>query len=214
MGTYDKGILGGFSGKVGTVVGARWRGKNIMRSLPHKSSKPPTEVQLLQRTKFSVVAQFLNPIKSFVGLYFGKPQGDKSPFNLATSYHIKEALTEVGDDEVELDFSKVLISRGELQGLQTPTANAQAGNNLEVSWTDNSGQGNAKATDELTVIVYDPSTKIFQLFVAVATREDASVTLILSDMYTGLDVQVWGTFVSASGQQAATSTYLGEVEVL
>ncbi|APY12222.1 hypothetical protein BWZ22_13745 [Seonamhaeicola sp. S2-3] len=30
MATFEKGILGGFSGKVGNVVGARWRGKNLI----------------------------------------------------------------------------------------------------------------------------------------------------------------------------------------
>ena len=36
MGTIRKGILGGFSGKVGTVVGANRRGTAYMRSLPIK----------------------------------------------------------------------------------------------------------------------------------------------------------------------------------
>ena len=31
MGTIKKGILGGFSGKVGTVVGASWKGISYMR---------------------------------------------------------------------------------------------------------------------------------------------------------------------------------------
>ena len=34
MAEIKKGILGGFSGKVGTVVGVNWRGKDIIRSLP------------------------------------------------------------------------------------------------------------------------------------------------------------------------------------
>jgi len=38
MGTYNKGILGAFYGKVGTVVGSTWRGKDVMRSLPRKSN--------------------------------------------------------------------------------------------------------------------------------------------------------------------------------
>ncbi len=32
MAEIKKGILGGFSGKVGTVVGVNWRGKDIIRS--------------------------------------------------------------------------------------------------------------------------------------------------------------------------------------
>ena len=45
MGTYNKGILGAFSGKVGPVVGATWRGKEVMRSLPKKSNRLATTYQ-------------------------------------------------------------------------------------------------------------------------------------------------------------------------
>lgn len=44
MATYKKGILGAFSGTVGPVVGASYRGKDVIRSRPKKSSKPATEL--------------------------------------------------------------------------------------------------------------------------------------------------------------------------
>jgi hypothetical protein len=34
MGKISKGILGGFSGTVGTVVGGKWKGIDYMRSKP------------------------------------------------------------------------------------------------------------------------------------------------------------------------------------
>ena len=42
MANISKGILGGFSGKVGTIVGANYRGKDIIRSVPKKSGRKPT----------------------------------------------------------------------------------------------------------------------------------------------------------------------------
>lgn len=38
MGTIKQGILGGFSGKVGNVVGASWKGIDYIRSLPSSVS--------------------------------------------------------------------------------------------------------------------------------------------------------------------------------
>ncbi|HZW63732.1 MAG TPA: DUF6266 family protein, partial [Flavobacteriaceae bacterium] len=75
-------------GKVGNVVGARWRGKNVMRSLPQRGNYTPTEDQMLQRERFKTVVAFLTPIKYVLSAYFGKKQGDKSAYNLATSYHL------------------------------------------------------------------------------------------------------------------------------
>jgi len=54
MGTIKKGILGGFSGKVGTVVGSSWKGISYMRSLPLKVRNPRTLRQLDQRSKFAI----------------------------------------------------------------------------------------------------------------------------------------------------------------
>jgi len=212
MATFKKGILGGFSGKVGTVVGARWRGKNIMRSLPQRGDYTPTELQLQQREKFRTVIRFLTPIQNIVGRFFGSEQGDKSPFNLATGYHLTEAVTPDGDGYV-MDYLKVLISRGDLRGLNDESITADANQELSLSWTDNSGQGNAGATDQLVVVVYSPVSKLYQQFIPAGVRSDASASLSLPAYYSGLEVQVWATFITADENLAATSSYLGAVTV-
>lgn len=61
MASFNKGILGAFNGKVGTVVGSTWRGKDVMRSLPRKSGKEASLLQKMQRYRFTLVANFLLP---------------------------------------------------------------------------------------------------------------------------------------------------------
>ena len=58
MGTLVNGILGGFSGKVGTVVGSFWKGIASMRAYTPNVSSPNTPKQLEQRAKFGAM---LNP---------------------------------------------------------------------------------------------------------------------------------------------------------
>lgn len=212
MATYEKGILGGFSGKVGNVVGARWRGKNIMRSLPQRGNYIPSELQELQRERFKTVIAFLNPIKSVVGKYFGKKQGDKSPYNLATSYHLQEALVQTVDG-FEMDYSKVLISKGDVRGLDNPVLAAAANQVLDLSWVDNSGQGNANPLDQLVVVVYAPELDLFQVYNPAGTREEAGVQITLPAYLATIKVEVWATFVTETGTNAAISTYLGNIIV-
>lgn len=214
MATFEKGILGGFSGKVGNVVGSRWRGKNVMRSLPQRGNYTPTEDQLLQRERFKTVVAFLTPIKAVLSAYFGKKQGDKSTYNLATSYHLIEALTALPLGEFEINYQKVLISKGDLRGLDNPTLAAAANQVLNLSWVDNSGQGNALATDTLLVVVYAPSVNLFQVFDAAASRDRATTALTVPAYMAGLEVETWASFVTENGKEAAISTYLGAVTVL
>ncbi|RXJ50022.1 DUF6266 family protein [Gelidibacter gilvus] len=209
MAVFEKGILGGFSGKVGNVVGARWRGKNIMRSLPQRGNYVPTEEQLIQREKFSAVIKFLTPLKPIVGKYFGQKQGHKSIYNLATSYHLREALVDDGG-VYRIDYPKVLISKGELRGLMDPAVAMAAGQVLELAWSDNSGQGYAHDNDQLIVVVFSPDADLYQLSIAIGRRDLAGTSIALPAYMAGLDIQVWATFATANGKVAAISMYLGE----
>ena len=214
MGTFSKGILGGFSGKVGNVVGARWRGKDIMRSLPTRGTYTATQAQLDQRERFKTVVMFLTPIKSIVSAYFGKPQSDKSTFNLATGYHIKYAVSPDGFDGYLIDYPRVLISKGDLRGIANASATVGANQMLTIGWDDNSGQGNAAATDELVVVVYCEALNLFETVNTTSARNIGTAQIALPAYWAAQNVDVWVTFVSADKKLAATSTYLDAVTVL
>ena len=213
MATFEKGILGGFSGKVGNVVGSRWRGKNVMRSLPQRGSYTATEKQEEQRQKFKTVIGFLSPIVEILNSYFGSPQGDKSRANLATSYHLKNAVINTGTGMV-MDYAKVLISKGDLRGIDGGSVTAAAAQTLNFGWQDNSGQGKATATDELMVVVYAPDLNLFYTNIAVATRDATTATVTLPNFMASFEVEVWASFSKPTTNYAAISTYMGAVTVL
>ena len=213
MATFEKGILGGFSGKVGNVVGSRWRGRNIMRSLPQRGNYTPSAKQEEQREKFKTVISFLSPIVEILSNYFGNPQGDKSRANLATSYHLKNAVVSSPLGMV-MDYAKVLISKGDLRGIDGGTLTAGANQALVFGWQDNSGQGKATATDQFMVVVYAPDLNLFYNNLAVATRDATTATVTLPDYMAGLEVEVWASFSKPNTNFAAISTYLGAITVL
>lgn len=57
MAIIKRGILGGFSNKIGNVVGTSWKGISVMRSLPQSVHNPKTEAQEEQRTNFAVASK-------------------------------------------------------------------------------------------------------------------------------------------------------------
>ena len=52
MGKIKQGILGGFKGKVGTVIGSSWNGIAYMKGLPQSVRNPRTDAQVQQRNFF------------------------------------------------------------------------------------------------------------------------------------------------------------------
>lgn len=115
MGTIKKGILGGFSGTVGTVVGANWRGMDVIRSRPKSSGSNPTVAQLMQREKFSLAMKFQNSLRAMQSRLYGENSGVKSRVNLAASYLLREVVAEENGQAV-LVMSKVIVTKGEVTG--------------------------------------------------------------------------------------------------
>ncbi len=213
MATFNKGILGGFSGKVGTVVGANWRGKDIMRSLPKPSQKEPTEKQLLQQAKFKLAVAFLLPLKAIQSRYFGSGSGVKSRVNMATSYTINEAMRVVAGIP-ELVYNKVLITRGELTGFQNAVLATQVGGVLSLEWEDNGNQGNAKATDEVGIVCYCKELKLFDIFESMVMRSDLMLDVTLPNYCIGKTVEVYAYLNNDKQTFVSNSFYLGEHTVI
>lgn len=212
MGTYEQGILGAFSGLVGPVVGANFRGKNVMRGKPKKTKKLPTVNQMAQRNKFSAVTKFLNPANSILSAYFANQTGAKSRYNLATSYHLQEAV-EWDGTEATILYDKALFSKGALLAPQNLAAIPLAGNMLQLDWVNNS-YGNALAKDELMVAVYEPIGGFYEFFLTVATRGDVTATITLPPYMAEAEVHCWGFMAAVTGKLKSTSQYLGAITVL
>ncbi|MFN8274767.1 MAG: DUF6266 family protein [Flavobacteriaceae bacterium] len=210
MARISKGILGGFSGKVGTVVGFNWRGIDVMRSVPKKGNRIPTSKQAEVQAQFTLTAHFLNPIKPILSDYFGQPSAEKSRYNLAFAYHNREAIIGTYPD-YEIDYPKVIITKGELLGLQQPLVTADAGAVLNFAWDDNSGEGEAKTTDQVLVVVYNPARELFAYITQAATRVDRAYQYDLPDNWVGDTVHVWTSVADAEGKKCASSLYLGSV---
>jgi hypothetical protein len=213
MARITKGILGGFSGKVGTIVGASWRGQDIIRSTPKPSSKPPSEKQALQQMKFKLVIGFLQPVKNIQTKYFGSGSGSKSRVNMAVSYTISEAIQMIADVP-ELVYNKVLITKGDLAGFQNVTAVPQAGNMLKLTWEDNSVQGNASPTDKANAVCHCKELGTFEIFESVAERTALTADITLPNYYSGKEIQVWAFFNDAKEKLACNSSYLGVFTVI
>ncbi|MDF3079289.1 MAG: hypothetical protein K0S09_3178 [Sphingobacteriaceae bacterium] len=213
MGRYSKGILGPFSGKVGTVVGSTWNGIDYMKSLPKPSSKQPTDGQLEQRVKLALSVGFLKPLSVLLAKTFKKATVNNTGFNVALSLLIKNAITGTYPD-YEIDYSKVLMSLGNLTGPWNAAVSSTTASEVSLAWTDNSGSNNALATDKAVLVVYNPVKNQYVFTMDAAARAAAAETLLLPAEFSGDTVHTWMAFVSADGKNFSTSVYLGTIAIL
>ena len=211
MGTYRIGILGSFSGKVGTVIGSSWNGIHYMRSLPRPSSKAPTEAQMLVRARFALASGFVTPIRSLFNATYKSAVG-QTGVNAATAQIISQGITGTSLP-VTLNYSQILISKGNLTGPSNGAAIAGTGS-VAVSWENNSNSGNAKATDLAVTLVYNPVKLQYIYNLAGDARSTGTQNIALPTNFGGDTVQVWLAFISADGKAVSTSVFAGAPVVL
>jgi len=212
MGKISQGILGGFSGKVGNVVGGNWKGIDYMRVKPASVANPQTEGQVDQRTKFSTVLQFLQPLRGFLKVGFRGYAIKMTEFNSAMSYNVKNAIIGEYPDYV-IDYENALISRGGLTGALNPTVNSPGAGQVLFNWADNSLDGNANATDKAMVLVYNPARNEAVYVTNGSARNTGTHTLTVPDQYSGDTVYAFIAFISEDGKSVSNSKYVGEVVV-
>ena len=206
MGKFTSKNTGVLTGKVGNVVYTTWRGIEIIRSRPRKSNKPPSEAQLSQRLRMKTVSQFLSPLRLIINNYFNEQHVHKSAMNLATSYHLKEAVSGSYPD-YQINFQKAIISKGELSMPGSIQISTNSG--LSLSW-DTNASGLSKDDDRLLFVFYNENENKFIIKYDVAQRIDSACTLVFPQADT--TYQCWLLFYASDGKCNSNSLYLGPID--
>ncbi|MBI9061266.1 MAG: hypothetical protein JEZ14_04725 [Marinilabiliaceae bacterium] len=201
MGTYKKGILGNIRGKVGTVIGSRWKGIEYLRSLSGPRQGEATEAQKQHQARFAFGVRFLQPLHPVLRIGFRTQVKKKSALNAALSDLLINA---IGGSypAYQVDFNSLRIAKGTM----VPPQEAQVGienDQLQFSWSTNTTHGDAQADDTaLLVACGDNMWPIFSLTEFV--RGDGTGTLALPQAEAGQAIHCYLAFVG-SGTRTGVS---------
>ncbi|MBR1850628.1 MAG: hypothetical protein IJ789_04550 [Bacteroidales bacterium] len=177
MATIKQGILGGFSGLVGNVVGSSWKSRAVIKSRPLHVHDPKTAKQLLSRARFATVQH----LASVVGLStINAGFHSKSRYMTESNYFFKcnyDAVTGFDADNLDVDYSKVVVAEGRLPGVAV-TQNAASEDPLSahVAWVDVSDL-DSSAGDMVRIVALDPEQGTSVAFSANRSTREADVTL-------------------------------------
>lgn len=210
MGKIRQGILGGFSGTVGNVVGSSWKSIDVIKSRPLSVANPKTAPQMAQRNAFSQSVAFAVIILANVV----KPLWDRfaqrmSGFNA----WIKSNIDNFDADGI-VDYSAVTISDGKMSETPIMSVSEDTGaGELTVGWDNDSGNGYKLASDKaVAVFVNETKEKVKSVAPGSATRGDTSLvfnwgtTLDLNDV-----MHVYLAFVRDDGTVVSRTSYASYV---
>lgn len=218
MGKINQGILGGFRGKVGNVVGFFWKGKAIMRGLAGSVGNPKTASQMAVRYAFRVLVQIAAPLSGLLAETFKSISESKkiTGGNAFTSANYGKAVTPNPTDPTipTEDWTKLIIAPQVGSGVQvgSPAVAQGTGYTLDFSWSDNSGiSPSTLSSDKVGVAIVVPSENAAEFDMESATRGDESLTFGYSPILTGKEAYVYMFTRSVDGSNQSISSNIGVI---
>lgn len=217
MGIIKDGILGSVSGSVGPVVLCTYRTQEVVKTKPKKSSKPPVQSQIDQRSKFKLVTEFLSSIPEVINS--GDKSGKKtsSPMNRAVQYLLDNAITGVSPD-FTLDYSKVKLSGSNLATIMDTEVVSVASRSLVLTWGSSEDLDPAvkalRDTDQAMIVFFGDTTRMFYDASGIVTRGEGGYTVKFHPTLLKDTIHGWMFFLSADKKTVFKSTYLGEFKLI
>jgi len=207
MATFKNGILSGFSGRVGPVVGVQTGDRFIMRARP-RSRSSFTEKELENQAKFKLVQNYLSPFKDLLKIGFNNYYTKTGGFRAAVSYTRKEAL-KTNDTGFHIAPELLKISGGNLTPAINPSVQFTAEQEVILTW-DTSQSNYLNEADQLMLLIYNAEngTALTKGFNG-AFRKDGILKVKWGKKMIGVNLDIYIGFVAADRSSQSDSQYLG-----
>ena len=203
-GVITNGILGGFSGKVGPVVGGKWKDIDYMRAYVIPSN-PNTAGQQIVRAKMTALVAFGRKIlTSVLQVYWDPFQSGMSGFNAFISKNYAKLQT--GN---VLNESAVL-SVGTLESTTLVSGIYSTSTYVCTATWDKIISGNGLATDKVCMVAYDKANNRWYVESGVETRNSANATITLPSGLTATNIYVYVFFFRGTGSGFTVSNSIGD----
>jgi hypothetical protein len=213
MARLPKGIFGPFSGKIGPVVGATWNGIPYIRTKAKKKKKKKKVVKsplrLANEAKFKFANHWMVPFHPYVIVGFGNFPKEKPPISMAFSINYRDAVTGTYPD-FEIDYSKVVLSIGNLPGLTRPVIVFTKPEMLELSWEQDSNPLSAY-DDQVTLVLYSRDLALTDGFIGGVKRASRKCSYEFDARLVGKELDVYVSVSSLDRKKMASSVYLGRI---
>ena len=206
MGKIKQGILGGFKGKVGTVIGSSWNGIAYMKGQPQSVKNPKTAAQLVQRAFFKELQEIVSQLSN-EQLEFLFPN---APKNMTRRNAVSQQIAAdpiVTDEEKHVNLvGLTTIGNAPMADLPSITIEVE-GNLLKVFWHEETDTRTLHAAEHPTFFVANVTKKkIFLINSTAALGSEATGTMSVNLSAYGEATDTFSGFMLLTG---ATETPQG-----
>lgn len=205
MAKQSYGILDGYRGTVGPVIGYQWRGRWCLRARPRQVRNPQTEAQQEHRMLFRDMVQLAGRMTEALrhGLRAASLEEKMTEGNLFVKMN-KALFTPQG-----VDYEHLQVSAGPVAPVEFTRVEVDDRMVLHAEFEKNPLHLRAEANDEVVVYVYCPALKR-GLMSAPVYRRSRRLDMALPDEFAGQVLHFYG-FVEDYAQRASGTLYINDL---
>lgn len=186
------------SGKLGDKILYTWNGRQCERSMPKSVANPRSEAQQAHRSAFAMVSRLSSQMKEahLVGLHWDAVREKNN------SYGVFRRMNKDCCDGGEVDYARVVVSRGPVAPMYFAGVEVDEGGVLRVRMEGAVGSGDAR--DELFVFVYCAELEVGHL-VEPVRRCEGEVAVVLPEEWLGRGMHLYAFMRDRRGRTSSTS---------
>lgn len=218
MSKNKNGIMGSNSGKIGTVVAYKWKGKDVFRAYSRSKNNPRTPAQQLHRAKFKSVNLLASDLLPLLKCGFRSAaerlSSTETGLFVKTNWPLVEADAEGG---IGIPLDRVLVSKGDLPCVEFGEPQVSgSGRRMVVSVDFDTVDRTSVTNDDYVYLgAYCPAAKV-SLLSAPVKRLEGRVQMNIPPIMLGETIHLYG-FAEGSDYnpqhryEASDSRYLGTI---
>ena len=210
MAKIEMGILGGISGRVGTVVGYYRRGAWFVRAYQPHINDRKSDAQLQQRSRFKAMIQFASPATPVLRVGLKRAAAvrqitEGNAFLRLNHRSFRNIRNNQNIQNIQIDYSVLKFSQGALPGIANPQYTVDEGGVLRVRWRSEGGVRG----DKVHLYAYSPALSTG--LVAEGRRGDGILQLLLPEGFVSEGMHLWA-FTSNSSGNVSNTQYINSLE--
>ena len=208
MAIIKRGILGGFSKKIGSVVGSSWKGIAVMKSLPLSVANPNTVKQQGVRKPFAACVSLASILLGiFIKRVWNRGAMQMSGFNAFVQANVKTAFQASG----ALTLNELNISPSSESPATIELADCQTGHETATIHWDADIVGNQQNSDLAVCLILDQNGVYLGCSAFSVQRSDGMAVVALKRaLLIGEPLGIYLMFQSADGFRNFGQFYFGQ----
>ena len=214
MAIAEKSALGKVKKSYAGAVLYEVYGKTRMRSKAGSFKDAKTPVQKSQRSRFVMLTRLSCSLKLLIRRTFVNDAADMSQHHKFMKLNYARGVVSGEFPNYSIDYSKMLISKGKLLGVEEGIVCSEPGNKVIIKWKDNSGVKHSKSTHKVMVLLINETRKFSRVYFDVGTRSDTKLEITTPLEWENNVFHVYFLFKAANKEVFSDSVYLGHVTLV